>query len=190
VTLPIWKLTRTSVGRQVFDALANAGVVVTRLAQFEHTLDRPLPDPPAPGGVSLRVGPPNAFTLTGRMARSELSGRDRIVAAVADDRVVGVQPVSVSRSFHVKPLERTVDFDGAYFWGLYVAPEWRRQGVATALVARALSFVAEATPERRVQTLVGIDNAPSKRVLRSTGFERERTRSYYRAFGLRHRGRA
>lgn len=189
MTLPVWKLTRTSVGRKVFEALASAGVVVSRLAQFEHTLGRPLPNPDAPEGISLRVGPPETFPLTGRMDRSELSDRDRIVAAVAGDRVVGVQPVSVNRSFYVEPLERAIDFDGAYFWGLYVAPEWRRQGVATAVIARALSFVAEETPATSVQTLVGIDNAPSKRALRGVGFERESTRSYYRAFGFRYRGR-
>jgi GNAT superfamily N-acetyltransferase len=124
------------------------------------------------------------------MDRSELSDRDRIAVAVVDDRVVGVQPVTVDRSFYVEPLEQTIDFDGAYFWGLYVAPEWRRRGVATALVARALSFVANETSRTCVQTLVGIDNDPSKRVLTGVGFERKRTRSYYRAFGFQRRGQS
>lgn len=190
VTLPIWRLTRTPAGRRVFDALASVGVRFSRLAQFEHALGRPLPDPAVPDGVSLRVAAPETLALTGRMDRPELSDRDRVVAAVADGRVVGVQPVTIDRPFRVEPLERTIDFDGAYFWGLYVDSEWRRQGVATGLVARALAFVADETPRTRVQTLVGVDNAPSKRVLTGVGFERERTRSCYRVFGVRHRGRA
>lgn len=187
MTLPVWKITRTAFGRRVFDALADAGVMFSRLEQFEHALDGPFPTPSVPDGISLRVDTPAAFSLTGRMDRPELAARDRIVAAIADGRVVGVQPVTTDRPFHVHPLERTIEFDGAYFWGLYVAPEWRRRGVATALVARALSFVDERTDRTRVQTLVGLDNAPSKRVLTAAGFERERVRSYYRAFGFRRR---
>lgn len=189
MTFPVWKLTRTSFGRRVFDALADAGVLFSRLEQFEHALEGPLPDPSAPDQVSLRVGTPAEFSLAGRMNRPELSPRDRIVAAVADDRVVGVQPVTIDRPFHVHPLERTIDFAGAYFWGLYVAPEWRRRNVATAVVARALSFVADRTDRTRVQTLVGVDNVPSKRVLTDVGFEHKCVRSYYRLFALQRRGR-
>lgn len=188
VTVPVWKLTRTSVGRRVFEALADAGVVFSRLDQFARPLNDPIPEASVPAGVSLSVDAPDAFRLSGRMDRSELSDRDRIVAAVAADGVVGVQPITTDRPFHVEPLERTIDFTGAYFWGLRVDPEWRRQGIATALVARALSYVAEHTPHTHVRTLVGVDNAPSKRVLRGVGFERERGRSYYRLFGYQYRG--
>lgn len=188
MSLPVWQITRTSVGRQVFDALADAGVIFSRLEQFEHALEEPLSVPSPPDGISLRVGPPEEFTLSGRMNRSELAARDRVVVAVADDRVVGVQPVTIDRPFHVHPLERTIEFDGAYFWGLYVDPEWRRRCIATAVVARALAFVADRTAQTRVQTLIGADNVPSKRVLTGAGFERERVRSYYRLFGWRHRG--
>ncbi len=124
------------------------------------------------------------------MDRPELSDRDRIAVAVADDAIVGVQPVTVDRPFYVEPLEQAIEFNGAYFWGLYVTPEWRRRGVATALVARALSFVANETSQTRVQTLVGIDNTPSKRVLTGVGFERKRTRSYYQVFGFQRRGQS
>lgn len=188
MTVPVWQLTRTSFGRRVFDALADAGVMVSRLEQFEHTLAE-LPDPSAPDELSLRVGVPDEYSLAGRLNRPESSDRDRIVAAVADDRVVGVQYVTTDRPFDVAPLEREIDFDGAYFWGLYVAPAWQRRGVATALVARALSFVAGRTDRTRVQTLVGVDNVPSKRVLTGVGFERRRIRSYYRLFGMRRRSR-
>ena len=187
MTVPVWKLTRTSFGRHVFDTLADVGVVFSRLEQLEHTLGSPLPDVSVPDMVSLRVGTPGRFSLSGRMNRPELSDQDRIVAAVADDRVVGVQPITIDRAFYVDPLERTIDFAGAYFWGLYVVPEWRRQGIATALVARALSFVADQTAQTRVQTLIGIDNVPSKLVLTGTGFERKCVRSYYRLFGFQHR---
>ena len=188
MTLPIWRLTRTSFGRWVFDALDNAGVMFSRLEQFEHTLDTPLPDSPIPDVISLCVDPPETFALTGRIDRPELSDQDRIVAAIADDHIVGVQPVTIDRPFYVDPLKRTIDFDGAYFWGLYVDPEWRRRGVATALVTRALSFAVDQTSQTRVQTLVGIDNAPSKDVLRGVGFERKRVRSYYRLFSMQRRG--
>lgn len=188
MTLPVWKLTRTSFGRQVFNALADAGVMFSRLEQFEHLLDGPLPDLSIPDGITLRIDAPGTFSLSGRMNRPELSDRDRIVAAIADNRVVGVQPVTIDRPFYVDPLERTIDFTGAYFWGLYVAPEWRRRGIATILVARALSFVADQTTQTRVQTLVGIDNTPSKHVLTGVGFERKCVRSYYRLFRFQYRG--
>lgn len=178
--VPVWKVTRTRPGRRLFEGLAERGVVLSRVEQFGRTLDGPLPAIGVPGGVSLRVREPGELGLPGRMDRPELTARDRIVAAVADDRVVGVQPVTTDRPFHVEPLDRTIRFDGAYFWGLYVDADWRRRGVATALVARALAFVAERTELARVDTLVGVDNVPSKRVLRGVGFEREHVRSYYR----------
>lgn len=173
----------------MFDALADVGIVCSRLEQFERSLEGPLPnsDVSVPDGITLRIGTPAEFALSGRMNRPELTARDRIVAAIADGRVVGVQPVTIDRPFYVEPLERRIDVDGAYFWGLYVASEWRRRGVATALVARALSFVATETDRRRVQALVGSDNVPSKRVLTGVGFERTRIRSYYRLFGIRRR---
>lgn len=188
MTFPVWKLTRTSFGRRVFDALADVGVMFSRLEQFTYAFDGSVPEIAVPDAISLRVDAPAAFSLSGRMNRPELSDRDRLVAAVANGRVVGVQPVTIDRPFPVEPLQRTIEFDGAYFWGLYVDPAWRRRGVATALVARALSFVAERTDRTRVQTLVGSDNVPSKRLLTGVGFERTRVRSYYRLFGARHRG--
>lgn len=188
MTLPVWKITRTSVGRRVFDALADAGVVLSRLEQYEHGLEQPIPDPSDPEGVSLSVVAPGEVTLAGRMNRPELSAEDRIVAAVADGRVVGVLPVTIDRPFYVHPLEETIDFTGAYLWGLYVDPEWRRRGIATALVARALAFVDDRTDRPSVQALVGVDNVPSKRLFTDAGFERTRVRSYYRLFGLRRRG--
>jgi len=189
VTIPVWKLTRTSVGRHLFDSLADIGVVFSRLAQFDHALESPLPARSVPEEVSLRVGSPEEFSLSGRLNRPALADHDLVVAAVADDRVVGVQPITLDRTFYVEPLERPLDFPGAYFWGLSVVPEWRRRGVATALVARALAVVAEQTAQPSVQTLVGIDNAPSKQVLRGVGFERTGVRSYYRLFGWQHSGR-
>lgn len=187
--LPVWKVTRTAAGRRLFELLADRGVVLARLEQFERTLERPPPERPVPDEVDLAVARPTALPLAGRMARPELTERDRVVAAVAGDRVVGVQPITTDRPFHVAPLDRTVEFDGAYFWGLYVAADWRRRGVATALVARALSYVADRTGLAHVHALVGADNVPSKRVLRGAGFERSMVRSYVRLFGFERRRR-
>lgn len=187
--VPVWRLTRRPLVRRAFYALADRGVVLSRIEQFEHALDSSLPDRPAPDGVTLHIESPGDRTLPDRMDDPHLTDGDRLVVAMADDPV-GIQPVAVDRPVYVPPLDREVAFDGAYFWGLYVGPEWRRDGVATALVARALRVAARADCER-VGTLVGSDNAPSKRVLRSVGFERTRVRSYYRLFGLERRsGRA
>lgn len=187
MTLPVWQLTRTSAGRQLFETLAAAGIVLSRLEQFEHVLESPIPSPSPPDEVSLSVDHPDALALPEEMERPSTTAEDRVVTAVADDRIVGVQPVTIDRPVFVEPLERSIDFDGAYFWGLYVDAEWRRRHVASALVTRALSFVDDRTEQTRVQTLIGVDNVPSKRVLGGAGFERNRVRSYYRLFGLHHR---
>jgi len=180
MTIPVWKVTRTLPGRRLFEALAAHGVILSRLEQFRRKLDDPPPESTLPDELTLRIGTPEDFTLSGRMARPELTNQDRIVAAVMADQIIGIQPITLDRPFYVKPLERTLEFDGAYFWGLYVVPEWRRRGVATTLLARALVYVAEESEVSEVATLVGVDNVPSKRVLQRVGFERETLRSYYR----------
>lgn len=190
-TMPVWKLTRTPLARRAFEALDDLGVTAARLEELRRPLTEPLPGYELPEHVSLRVDSGPERALGEHADRPELADTDRVVSAVAEtpagERVVGVQPIATAGSVRVAPLDRRVDFDGAYCWGLYVDPDWRRRGIATALVARAFEDVAERSEQSSVHVLVGADNVPSRRLVESLGFERERVRSYCRAFGVERR---
>lgn len=174
-----WRLTRSRPARRAFEALSDLGVTVARLERFERGFGVPIPAHDPPDGIAVAVASP-ATPRPERADRPEAADTDLVVSAVHDGTVVGIQPIVTGGSAVVSPLARRLEFDGAYLWGLYVDPAWRRRGTATALVSRALSELADRTTAASAHTLVGADNLPSKRVLRSAGFERRGLRSYYR----------
>jgi predicted enzyme related to lactoylglutathione lyase len=58
----------------------------------------------------------------------------------------------------------------AVLWGMYVAPEWRRRGVAQALVAHMLERAAAEPGLRQVTLGVHAQNEPALALYRSLGF--------------------
>jgi ribosomal protein S18 acetylase RimI-like enzyme/predicted enzyme related to lactoylglutathione lyase len=58
----------------------------------------------------------------------------------------------------------------AALWGMYVAPEWRRRGVAQALVAHMLARAAAEPGLRQVTLGVHAQNEPALALYRSLGF--------------------
>ena len=55
-------------------------------------------------------------------------------------------------------------------WGMYVAPEWRRQGLAFALVSHMLALAEKAPTVRQVMLGVHAGNAAALALYRSLGF--------------------
>ena len=64
---------------------------------------------------------------------------------------------------------------------LYVSPEWRRQGVATALLARAAAAASE-HDANRLQLETDTDNAPARTLYEGLGFEHFPTKETYMYF--------
>lgn len=59
----------------------------------------------------------------------------------------------------------------AIIWGMYVAPEFRRRGVARALIARAVAHATESMQVRSIKLSVNARNAAAKALYQSMGFE-------------------
>lgn len=177
MSVPVWRLTRSRTARRLYDGLDRVGVTVTRLREYRATLDT-VPDRDPPAGVSLvvgRVGDPARHDETG------LAAGDVVVTARSDGTTVGRVYVALARPVYVDALDAEVRVDGAYVFGLWVAPAHRNRGVATALVAAACRSARDVVD--RAVALVAPDNRPSQRVFEACGFVPGRTHAYDRLFG-------
>lgn len=182
--VPVWKLTRSRPARRLYDALASVGLRVSVLDLFRR--EGPL-RPPEPGS-----GPPSVTIETTQASERQdwwtisdpaLDGDDFVLVALADGRPVGQALLSSAGPVYVTELDRTVDFEGGYIWGLSVDPDWRRRDIASALLEAALVRLDRLeTPA--ANALVAPDNHPSRTLFRATGFSPDSRLVYVKAFGV------
>lgn len=165
--LGLWRLTRHEAVRRCYDRIADAGVFLAQLDRFERDT---AVQPPKSGAddLALTVGSA-AETVPAHLEGSPVSPADRVVLARRGDDTVGCCCLS-DRPVYVPELRRRLEFDGAYLWRLYVAPEARGHGVGSAIVARAVRASATAFDADRTVALVAPDNLPSRKAFRGVGF--------------------
>lgn len=172
-----WRLTRNPYGRRVYDALKRAGVTATWMTEYRRPLDAPA-RPAAPLGTDVSVVEPERVTPLEAPVH-ELRNDEVVVAATAAGTPVGYLFCSAGTTHRVAPLERRLSFDGAYVRRVFVAPDHRRRGVASALVGAACAWAAE-RGAASATALVARDNAPSRTLFERQGFAPERERLYVR----------
>jgi GNAT superfamily N-acetyltransferase len=197
MSLGLWRLTRNDYAIRLYEALKRLGVTGTRMREWVA----PLSDPdvvaayesrPPPEDVSLSVVDAGTLDPADRADFADPAPEDAAVLArldgaddegdVADGgRLVGYLFVS-ERPVHVDALERDLTFDGAYVWRVFVDPDHRRRGIATALVARACRL-ARARGHETAHALIALDNRPSQWTFRACGFAPDRELAYYRVGG-------
>ncbi|ELZ65152.1 GNAT family acetyltransferase [Haloferax prahovense DSM 18310] len=202
----LWRLTRTETAHRVYDALKARGLTATQMDEYVADADAADVGRGPPAGVEIRALEPEvARRFEARYdAFSELRGDETAVCAfdvgrgerdgeggengeVADSDLVGYLFLGdPGLTYHVHPLETDVSFPGGYVRRVFVAPEARNRGIATALVSRAVAVAGERGAET-VHALVARDNRPSQWTFESVGFRVVRTRAYYRAGPLRRR---
>jgi len=177
-SIPVWRLTRSTSARRLYDALAGAGVRVAVLDHFQSDLSEPLAGSPTPP-ERIRIERVAAAERPAHWDVSDpgLEADHAVLGAVADDELVGVALLSSSGPVYVDPLARTVAFDGGYLWGVEVDPAWRRRGIASALVSTADAYLREAGAPA-AHALVAPDNVPSRTLFRNAGFEPRRRHVY------------
>ncbi|NHN40299.1 GNAT family N-acetyltransferase [Halorubellus sp. JP-L1] len=137
-----------------------------------------------PPDVTLDVVRASELSIRPSPEFEDLAPSDFVVLArdaSAPESVHGWVFVTLERPVSVTELSTTVRFDGAYLWGLFVAPSERERGVATVLLSRAVAFAGSDRVEA-AYALVAAENAPSRRAFETVGFEAVDEVSYQRAF--------
>ncbi|WP_335999050.1 GNAT family N-acetyltransferase [Halorientalis halophila] len=182
---PLVRVTRSEHAQRAYDALAELGITAAKMDQYVRDLDA-VPEPTAPAGVELDCQRAGDLDRTEADTFVEPAPIDRVVTARDGDDLLGYLFVSHNRPVYVEALDAERLFDGAYLWRLYVDPDARNRGIATALVTRGLREAASQGAER-ASALVAMDNTPSKRVFAANGFEPNERVNYYRLFGFERR---
>jgi ribosomal protein S18 acetylase RimI-like enzyme len=172
----LWRVTRNPYGRVAYERLADLGVTGTIMYRYVRD-PGPVPDREAPPDVEFDAPTPADAPDGG--AFEQLSRDDRAVLARVEGSVVGWTFVS-DRTVTVEALDRDVTVDGAYVWRVYVDPDQRNRGIATAMVARAVGLAEREFDRERCVALIAVDNRPSQRLFESLGFEPRRRHTYYR----------
>jgi GNAT superfamily N-acetyltransferase len=185
--LPFWRLTRNRFGKRLHAVLDAAGITVSRLYEYRAPLP-PGGEAASPAGVTIRTAAPAALPATA--PTGDLRDSETVLAAVDDaaDDLAGYCFVTVGSSVPVPELRTTLSFDGGYVRRLYVDPDHRQRGVATALVDAARHHAAERGADDAA-ALVAVDNRPSQWTFEACGFEPVARHAYDRLGRLERRRR-
>jgi ribosomal protein S18 acetylase RimI-like enzyme len=182
---PLVRLTRHEYSRRLYDQLNNLGIRFAKLDQYVRDLST-APDPELLDRVDIDCRRAGELDRSEADAFVEPAPTDRVVTGHVEGDLVGYLFLSHNRPVYVEALNSEHLFDGAYVWRVFVDPDSRDRGIATALVGRALREAARRGADR-VTALVAVDNVPSKRVFAANGFEPEKRVSYYDLFGFERR---
>lgn len=183
----LWRLTRNRYGRACYDRLQAMGVTATAMTEYVAALSE-TPARRVESSLTIescdgeRVGPLDAPT-------DELADGEVVLGAFDGGVAVGYLFYSVDATHHINPLERELSFEGAYLRRVYVAPDHRQRGVASALVAAACERARRQGVDRAT-ALVARDNVPSRALFESHGFEGVHDRRYVRVGPLSYRSGA
>jgi GNAT superfamily N-acetyltransferase len=176
----LWRVTRNRYGRAAYEALTARGLTATWMIEYVRALDT------ASDPDDHRLDPDFRVEATDGSAVEPLDAPveevldgEQVVAAFDRDTPLGYLFVSVDAALEVVPLERSLCFDGAYIRRVYVAPEHRQRGVASALLETAC-HLARDRGGSRATALVALDNRPSRWLFEKHGFEPVRDYRYLR----------
>lgn len=177
-TMELWRLTRNRYGRAVYEWLADRGVTATRMYEYRRKLSET--PPPTLPDIEVAGVAPDAVSFGGTAPPvEELRDDETFLVAHEDGVVRGYLFVAVAPRLEIHPLERRLSFDGAYLRRVFVHPDHRRRGIASALVAGALSRARD-DGATTATVLVAADNRPSRRLFERHDFRPVRTRTYAR----------
>mgnify|MGYP002762606707 CR=1 FL=1 len=140
------------------------------------------PKPVRPRRVRLADGP-RGYGDSDVPPLAERREDEELIVATTDGTVRGYLFLTVDATLRVHPLERELSFEGAYVRRVFVHPDYREQGIASATLRAALDRARE-RGARTATALVAADNRPSQWLFESHEFERVRRRVYGRVGSL------
>jgi ribosomal protein S18 acetylase RimI-like enzyme len=178
------RVTRNRYTQRIYDVCFELGVTATWLTEYVRPLAatdelEPPNDASLPDHYEVRTCDPEAVrSLDAPLG--ELQPGEEIVAGLENGTPRGYLFLSVDMTHEIQPLEQQLTFDGAYIRRVYVAPEYRNEGLASAMLEFALSRSVK-HGATRATALVALDNTPSRKLFERYGFDVERTHRYARA---------
>lgn len=185
-----WRLTRNRYTRKVYDALKVLGITATRMYEYQAALEQTTAtrSSATPAGMSIdRVSASEVDSLDVDIDFSlpvEMQDGEWAVIALVDGRPVGRTLVTDTQRPYVDPLERTIPILGAYVRRVFVVPEQRGQGVASAILRAAVALARDELGADTATALVAADNKPSQGLFEGCGFERAGVHEYVRVGSL------
>lgn len=182
----LWRLTRNRYGRAIYDALDGVGITATVMYEYVAKLaDYEDSSRTAANGYTIEVCEPARVGGLDAPVH-ELEPGEEIVAAIENGSPRGYLFLSIDSDHEIRPLERTLSFEGAYIRRVFVDSTHRNRGIATAMIAAACDRSYE-RGARRATALVALDNHPSRTLFEQRGFEPRRVRRYVRLGPVAHR---
>jgi GNAT superfamily N-acetyltransferase len=181
-----WQLTRNRHTRRVYEALKSVGVTATRMYEYRAEIARTdaTRSPTIPEGIRLEAIPGSDLDgLSDAIDFSipvDVDPEEWAVVVSADGRPVGRALVAGAPRPYVDVLERPVSVSGAYLRRVFVVPEWRGEGVASATLRAALALAREEFAVETATALIAADNRPSQWLFEARGFERTGVHEYAR----------
>lgn len=188
--LNLSRVTRNRYTQRVYEACLQRGLTATWLSEYVRPLESTDDlEPNSTGSLSDRYrvracDPDTVRSLDAPV--EELKPSEEIVTVLEDGISRGYLFLSVDTTHEIRPLEQQLTFDGAYIRRVYVAPKYRNEGLASAMLEFALSRSVE-RGAALATALVALDNTPSRKLFDRYGFEVERTRRYARVGPLVYR---
>jgi RimJ/RimL family protein N-acetyltransferase len=181
-----WRLTRTRHTRRVYDALKTLGITATRLYEYEvgvDDIDGPQ-SPALPDDTRIDRVPASQARARGLdidfSIPVDLRDDEWVMVASADGRPVARTVVTDASAPYEDALERAVPVAGAYVRKVFVVPDRRGEGVASATLRAALSLARDDLGVKTATALIAADNRPSRRLFEACGFERGAVHEYVR----------
>lgn len=191
-----WRLTRNQYTRRVYDALKNLGITATRMYEYRGGLEQTtaMRSSATPAGTSIDCVPASEVDSLNIDINFSLpidirNGEWAVIASV-DGRPVGRTLVTDTPRPYVDSLERTIPVLGAYIRRVFVVPERRGQGVASATLRAAVALARDEFGADTATALIAADNKPSQGLFEDCGFKRVGVHEYARVGPLsryRHR---
>lgn len=181
-----WRLTRNQYTRFVYDKLKTLGVTATRLFEYEALTDDIDSDqsPDLPADVQI-----DRFSASQMRDRGfdidfsipvALRNDEWVVVATAEGRPVARTVVTNAPTPYENALERAIPVTGAYVRKVFVVPDRRGQGIASAMLRVALSLAHGEFAAETATALIAVDNRPSQWLFEASGFERVAVHEYIR----------
>lgn len=181
-----WHFTRNQYTRRIYDALKAHGVTATRMNEYRAELEQtnatrsPIPhdDTNLDFVSASEVGSLDVdfdFSLPVDM----LDGEWAVIATI-DGRPIGRTLVTDASRPYVDPLERELPVSGVYVRRVFVVPERRGRGIASATLRGAVALARDEFGADAATALIAADNKPSQGLFEGCGFERVGVHEYAR----------